>query len=84
MIDLTKIEDVKIAQSSLREAFKGAHGKDAMELLELICGWYNFTETTEAGVLIGTGKRQVLATIKTLLKCSPEEVIQLTKENIDG
>lgn len=79
MIDLTHPDEVRRLQDSLRVAFDTPQGEELMELLEQICGWYNFHESDTNKVLINTGKRQVLATIKTLLTTSPEQVAQLAE-----
>jgi len=51
-----------------------------MKFLEQICGWYDFSEVEKDRILIAHGKRQVLATIKTLLDSTPEQIVALTKE----
>lgn len=82
MIDLRHPEEVRRIQDSLRVLFDTPQGKELMELLEQICGWYNFNETETNQVLINTGKRQVLATVKTLLEQQPEIVAQLAEMEI--
>lgn len=80
MIKLTNINDVKALQSNLYVTFDSAPGKESMKFLEQICGWYDFSETETNRVLIAHGKRQVLATIKTLLELTPDQVVALAKE----
>lgn len=80
MINLSKIEDVQVLQSNLRASMDTPQGKEVIAFLEQICGWYDFSETDRNLILINHGKRQVLASIKTLLKCNPEQIVQLTKE----
>ena len=46
-----------------------------MAYLEEICGWYDFSDVDPNIVMIKHGKRQVLATIKTLLELSPEQIV---------
>ena len=80
MIDLSNPKEVKAIQDSLKHI--PIWHKDNMEFLEQICGWYDFQETDPNDILINHGKRQVLATLKTLLECTPEQVAQIvTKEN---
>lgn len=82
MIDLRNIDDVKALQSNLRASLDTPQGKEVVKWLEEICGWYDFSETDPNMILIKHGKRGVLATIKTLLKLSPEQIVALTnKEN---
>lgn len=79
MIDLKNIHDVKALQSNLHVMFDGPPGKEGMRYLEQICGWYDFNEIQTEPILIGHGKRQVLANIKTLLKLKPEQVVALAQ-----
>lgn len=80
MIDLSNIEDVKMLQSNLRASLDTPQGKEVIKFLEQICGWYDFAEVDPNLILIKHGKRQVLATIKTLLECKPDEIVALTNK----
>ena len=80
MINLENIEDVKMLQSNLRASLGTDAGKEVIVFLEQICGWYDFRETDTNRILINHGKRGILATIKTLLECTPEQIVQITKE----
>lgn len=80
MIDLRNIDDVKALQSNLRGSLDTTPGKEVMAFLEDICGWYDFKEVDDKRILIGHGKRQVLATIKTLLKLQPEQIIAMAQQ----
>lgn len=82
MIDLSNIDDVRGLQSNLRASLDTPQGKDVVQFLEEICGWYDFSETNPDMILIKHGKRQVLATIKTLLKLSSQEIVALTQKEI--
>lgn len=79
MIDLTKLEEVTVLKNNLRGTFETLQGLEVMKFLEQICGWYDFNETDPNAILIKHGKRQVLATIKTLLDSTPEQIVALTK-----
>ena len=78
MINLKNIDEVKILQSNLRTALETDHGKEVIKFLEEICGWYDFSETDPNMILIKHGKRQILATIKTLLKLQADQIVALT------
>ena len=78
MKSLSDLEYVKGLQGSLRTL--PIHDKDIMAFLENLCGWYDFQETDPNLILIAHGKRQVLATIKTLMESTPEQIVALTKE----
>ena len=80
MTSLTDLDYVKALQSNLRATLDTPQGLEVMKFLETLCGWYDFSETDRNLILINHGKRQVLASIKTLLKCNPEQIVQLTKE----
>lgn len=82
MIDLRNIEDVRALQSNLRASLDTPAGKEVMSWLDDLCGWYDFTEVDPNMILIKHGKRQVLATIKTLLQYSPDQIVAVAnKEN---
>lgn len=80
MRDLTDIEYVKSLQSNLRATLDTPQGMEVLQFLETLCGWYDFSETDPNLILMGHGKRQVLATLKTLLRANPEQVVQLATE----
>lgn len=79
MTDLTHPQEVRQLQDSMRVLFDTPQGKELMEFLEQICGWYDFRGTDTNTILIKTGKRQVLATLKTLLSVTPEQIAQLAE-----
>jgi len=79
---LRDLEYVKTLKGNLRLSFESPQGKEIMEFLEDLCGWYDLAETDPDKILMAHGKRQVLATIKTLLKLKPEEIVALTQEDI--
>ena len=80
MINLKDTKEIRSLQTNMRPVFESPEGKEVMRFLEQICGWYDFSEVEPNLIQIKHGKRQVLATIKTLLECTPEQVIQLTGE----
>ncbi|GEM_PF-4672748 len=82
MIYLTNIDDVRALQSNLRASLDTPQGKEVIEFLEQLCGWYDFIETDPNMILIKHGKRQVLATIKTLLKFNPDQIVALSEKEI--
>lgn len=82
MTDLSNIEDVRMLQSNLRASLDTPAGKEVIKFLEEICGWYDFNETEPHMIQIKHGKRQVLATIKTLLELKPEQIVALAPKEI--
>ena len=81
-MDLTNINDVKGLQADMRGVFETGSGINVMKFLEQTCNWYDsvFDMDNRDYVLIKAGRREVVATIKTMLKCSAEEVVALTKQ----
>jgi len=76
-MNLTDLNYVKGLQSNLRASLDTPQGQEVMKFLEEACGWYQsvFDPTSKEMTLINDGKRQVVATIKTLLRLTPEEVV---------
>ena len=81
-MNLGDLKEVKGVQTALRS--KPISDPDVMKFLERLCGWFDFNQEDEKKILIQHGKRQVLATLKTLLECSPEQVAYIAKENENG
>ena len=84
MTDLTSVEQVRTLQTHLRTVFDSVQGKEAMNFLEELCGWYDFNESNPDLILIKHGKRQVVATIKTLLKYSADEIVAIKDKELDN
>ena len=80
MIDLKIIDDVKALQLDLRASLGTPQGKEVISFLEGFCKWYDFMETNPNILLIYEGRRQVLATIKTLLDHPAETIVALTNK----
>lgn len=86
MINLTDLNYVKGLQSNARSLFESPAGKEVMKFLEQACGWYQSPlipgdrQMTDVGV----GRREVLATIKTLLEFKAEDIVKLTKDKEEG
>lgn len=74
MIDLKDLKQIKATQQELRYVFESPSGQEVMKFLEQICGWYDHSDTDPNFVLTKNGRRQVLATIKTLLEFPAEQV----------
>lgn len=81
---LTNVEYVKGLQSNLRATLNTPQGIEVMQFLEALCGWYDFSQTDPDTILISHGKRQVLATLKTLLRASAEQIVEMAKSDQDA
>jgi hypothetical protein len=81
-MDLKNIDEVKALQSNLRATFENPQGVEVMKFLEEACGWYEsiFDPVNKDIVLINAGKREVVATIKTLLRLDASQVVELAKQ----
>ena len=81
MINLTDLREVKEIQGHIHSAFLTGSGENVMEFLEQACGWYEsmFDPQDKDRIMINAGRREVVATIKTFLKYSPEQIVLLAK-----
>ena len=80
--DLKDIEYVKALQSNLHVMFDGSPGKEVMLFLEDAVGYHAsvYDPASRENTWIQDGKRQVLATLKTLLKEKPETIVAMVKQ----
>ena len=79
MTDLADLDQVKTLQAHLRATLDTPAGVELVKFLEDVCGWYDFSETDPNLILVAHGKRQVLATIKTLLRCTPDQIVTIAQ-----
>jgi hypothetical protein len=79
---MTDIEYVKGLKSNVHLVFESPQGKEVMKFLEQTCCWYKSVWSPDQPdmTLINDGKRQVLATIKTILDLSAEQIVALAKQ----
>ena len=82
MINLTNVKEVKAIQGHIRSTFGSPSGEKAMEFLEQACGWYEsiFDPADKDRILINAGRREVVATIKTFLNHSPEQIAAMAQQ----
>lgn len=79
-VSLTDIDYVKSLKGDLRATLETDAGKNVIKFLEKLCGWYDFEDMHTETVLNKNGRRQVLATIKTLLVLTPDQIVALAIE----
>ena len=76
MVDLRNINSVKNLKADFHALYDTPSGDNVMDFMESICNWYpiagDSSETND--VIARDARRQVLATIKTFLKCNPDEI----------
>jgi len=78
------LKDVNIAKAlkgNMHICFDSPQGKEIMKFLEGTCCWYEspLMPGSNEHTLINVGKREVLASIKTILKLSPEQISALVR-----
>ena len=87
-MNMTDIGEVKALQSSIHTIFNMPQGKDLMAFLEEACGWYEsiFDPVDRDRTLINAGRREVVATLHTFLRFTPEQIVAmaLQKEQHNG
>lgn len=81
-MDLTDKIYVESLKSNFHATFDSPQGKEVIKFLEKTCCWYQSTLMPGHPELSqqNDGKRQVLATIKTILELSADQIVQLTTE----
>lgn len=82
MIELTDIRQVKGVHANIHATFNTPQGKEVLTFLEEACGWYEsiFDPQDKDRIMINAGRREVVATIKTFLKHSPEQIVAMAKQ----
>lgn len=78
-IDLTNPNYVKGLKSNMRAVFECPSGQEVLMFLDKLCGWYDFKEIDPNQILVNHGKRQVLASIKTILDQPSEVIVEIAK-----
>lgn len=79
MSSMKDLNYVKTLKGDMHIAFDSPSGQEVMRFLEMTCCWYKsvWHPGEPDMTLINDGKRQVLATIKTILECTPEQIVAL-------
>lgn len=80
MNKMTDPEYVKALKANLHTVFGTPQGQEVMRWLEISCGWYHsvYSPQDPNMTLINDGKRQVVATIKTVMECTVDQVVAMT------
>ena len=76
------IDEAVGLKSNMHATFDSPQGKEIMMFLEKRCNWYDsvFSPISPDMTLVAAGRREVLATIKTILELSPEQIVSLQQE----
>jgi len=87
-MEMTDAKDIKDLKQNMIACFDTPQGREVMNFLEQSCGWYEsiWDPQNKDRILINAGRREVVATIKTFLKQSPEHIVALAqlKEKDNG
>ena len=85
-MDMTDRSYVANLKSSMHVLFDSPQGKEVMTFLELTCCWYKsvWSPGNADMTLINDGRRQVLATIKTILELSPDQIVEMARKAEDA
>lgn len=69
-------------KSNMHSIFDSPQGKEVMKFLEQTCCWYRsvWDPASPDMTLINDGKRQVLATIKTILELGPDQIVNIAQQ----
>lgn len=81
-MNLTDRDYVEGLKSNFHATFDSVQGKEVIKFLEKTCCWYQSTLMPGHPELSqqNDGKRQVLATIKTILELNVDQIVQLANE----
>lgn len=81
MNKMTDPSYVGALKSNMHAVFSTPQGKEIMRWMEISCGWYHsvYSPQDPSLTLINDGKRQVIATIKTIMDLNVEQIIELSR-----
>lgn len=81
-MNLKNIDEVKGLHNNIRATFDTPQGKEVMSFLEEAAGWYEsiFDPDNRDRILINAGRREVVATLKTFLKYTPEQIMAMAQQ----
>lgn len=76
------LKEARALKGNIHATFDTVPGQEVLAWLEKACGWYTsvYDPDNPEMTLINDGKRQVLATIKTFMELSPEQIVELVKQ----
>ncbi len=82
-MNLKDREQAKALKSNMHAVFESPQGQEVIRFLEASCCWYQsvLVPGNPDMTLINDGKRQVLATIKTILRLSPDQISALAEKS---
>jgi hypothetical protein len=81
-MNLQNIDEVKALIGNMRTTFESPQGKEVMKFLEEVVGYDAsiFDPTNRENTWVNDGRRQVVATIKSFLKLTPEQIVAMAKD----
>lgn len=74
------INEARALKQNVHVTFDSPSGKETMKFIEKIGGWYpTLLDSKETNAIVGRdANRQLIATLKTILELSPEQIVELT------
>jgi len=83
---LTDLSEVKAIHNNIRTVFDTPQGREVLSFLEEAAGWYEsiFDPENRDHILINAGRREVVATLHTFLRYSPEQIVAMAKQKEQG
>ena len=83
MIDLKDINYVKGLKSNLHATFESPQGKEVMQFIEVVGGWYprvgDSMETND--IIARDANRRLIGTLKSIMNLSAEQITRLAGDN---
>ena len=81
MIDLKDLDQVRGLKSNLHATFESPQGKEALEFMKQLGGWYPtvFDSFDTNEIIARDANRRLLGTIRTILELSPEQIVSLAE-----
>lgn len=81
-MNLTDKDYVRKLKSNVHATFESPHGQEVMKFLEATCCWYQsiYDPNAPEMALVNDGKRQVIATLKTIMELTTEQLVVLAQK----
>lgn len=73
------LDEARALKQNIHATFGTPSGKEAMIFIEKIGGWYpTYKDSNETNDIIGRdANRKLIATLKTIMELSPEQIVLL-------
>ncbi len=84
MINMQSIDEVRALKSNLHATFDSPQGKEAMNFMREIGGWFpSVFDSMETNAIIARdANRRLLGTVRTILDLTPEQIVALAQKEV--